>query len=143
MTMKTISARQWLRSLFCLLFLMLATGVHVANTSATPLPYPPTGSLSPTESKKLVNEHQNVTLIDVRTEAEYKESHVPGAKNIPVQVLADNLNAIPEGPVLLICRSGRRAQRAYELIHEIRPTQQLWYLEGNQTTLTDAGTPSP
>lgn len=60
-----------------------------------------------------------VHSVDVRTEAEYVEGHVPHARNISSDQLALFEQAIPdkEDIVFLYCRSGRRsAQAAAELI---------------------------
>ncbi len=141
MPMKTKSARYWFPFLSGFLFLILAAGAHAVNTYITPVPHPPIGTLSPSEVKKLIRVHKNVTLIDVRNEAEFEKGHVPGAINIPVHVLTNQPELVPAGPVLLICRSGRRAERAYDLIHDERPTQPLWYLEGSQSDLTDSTAP--
>lgn len=136
-TMRPTTVKLWFHILSSFLFLALAAGVHATNTYSTPVPYPPTGALSPTEARKLISEHKNLIIIDVRTTEEFEKGHIPGARSIPVHVLAENITTVPPGPVLLICRSGRRAERAYELIHEGRPTQPLWYLEGSPTYFPD------
>ena len=52
-------------------------------------------------------------LIDVREPAEYAEGHIPGAVNIPVRTLAQNLDKVPsDQPVLVYCASGLRAGTA-------------------------------
>jgi rhodanese-related sulfurtransferase len=49
-------------------------------------------------------------LIDVREVAEYEEGHLPGAINIPLRTLADNLDKIPaDRQVFIYCKSGHRA----------------------------------
>lgn len=49
-------------------------------------------------------------LIDVREVAEYEEGHIPGAINIPLRTLAQNLEQIPaDQPVVVYCKSGHRA----------------------------------
>ncbi|WP_228531016.1 MULTISPECIES: rhodanese-like domain-containing protein [Myxococcaceae] len=57
-------------------------------------------------------------LIDVRTPEEFREGHVPGARNIPVQELARRLAEVgpPGTPVVVYCRAGARAASAAELL---------------------------
>lgn len=55
-------------------------------------------------------EVDGTVLIDVREEDEYEEGHIPGAVNIPIRELGDNLEAIPtDQPVLINCQAGWRA----------------------------------
>jgi rhodanese-related sulfurtransferase len=52
-------------------------------------------------------------VIDVREVAEYDEGHIPGAINIPLRTLAQNLDKIPaDKPVITYCKSGHRASLA-------------------------------
>ena len=56
-------------------------------------------------------------FLDVRTPQEFAEGHVPGAINIPVQVLADRLSEVPKNKRLYVyCRSGKRSTVASELL---------------------------
>ncbi len=55
-------------------------------------------------------ENTDIYLIDVREENEYAEGHIPGAVNIPMRSLADNLDQVSaDQPVFLYCSSGHRA----------------------------------
>ena len=54
-------------------------------------------------------------IIDVRTTAEYQRDHLPGARLIPHTEIGNRLqelNISPEQPVVLYCKSGRRANLA-------------------------------
>jgi rhodanese-related sulfurtransferase len=56
-----------------------------------------------------------VTLLDVRTPAEFAAEHIPGSFNVPLDQLpehADRLAGVAPGPVVLVCRSGARARQA-------------------------------
>jgi rhodanese-related sulfurtransferase len=55
-------------------------------------------------------------VLDVREPAEYAEAHVPGAVHIPLGQVADRIDEVPAGPLLLICRSGMRSMKAAELL---------------------------
>ena len=53
-------------------------------------------------------------LLDVRTEGEYAEGHIPGAKNLPLQSLEGIATVAPtkDTPLFLYCRSGARSGQA-------------------------------
>lgn len=60
---------------------------------------------------------KGVTLIDVRSPEEFAEGHAEGARNIPVQELAQRLDEIDRAnPVAVYCRSGRRSATAAKLL---------------------------
>ena len=74
-----------------------------------------------------------ITAIDVRSAEEYKAGHVPGALNVPHNQIEDHLDQIShlkDKPVLLYCRSGRRASMAEATLTELGFTQ-LYHLEGD------------
>ncbi|HYD10134.1 MAG TPA: NTP transferase domain-containing protein [Acidimicrobiales bacterium] len=51
-------------------------------------------------------------VLDVRTPEEYAEAHVPGAVLLPLQELQERWEEVPEGEVLVICKSGGRSMTA-------------------------------
>lgn len=56
---------------------------------------------------------QSFSLVDVRTPGEYEAGHIPGAVNIPVDVIADQPPTQDTGRlIVLYCRSGSRASTA-------------------------------
>ncbi|WP_298210622.1 rhodanese-like domain-containing protein [Ferrimicrobium sp.] len=58
----------------------------------------------------------DIEIIDVREEWEYVAGHVPGAVNVPLSSLADNLDLIPTSRHYIICASGGRSLRAAEAL---------------------------
>ncbi|MAX92051.1 MAG: sulfurtransferase [Pseudomonas sp.] len=65
-------------------------------------------------------------LIDVRTEQEFVEGALPGATRIETEDLAERIAAVApdkDAPVVLYCRSGRRASAAQDLLQELGYTQ--------------------
>lgn len=63
--------------------------------------------------------HQGAYLLDVRTPMEYSAGAVPGAHNIPVDSLRDNLEKIPvDREVLVYCRTGLRSYIACRLLDQ-------------------------
>lgn len=61
----------------------------------------------------LINDNTTF-LVDVRTPAEVAEQSVPGAENIPLDKVPQNLERFKEanGAVVVFCRSGARSENA-------------------------------
>jgi rhodanese-related sulfurtransferase len=81
---------------------------------------PPAGGVGPAELQALTREHPELRMIDVRTPAEFASGHISGSYNVPLPDLAEHrkeLTATGAGPVVLICRSGRRADTASDQLH--------------------------
>jgi hydroxyacylglutathione hydrolase len=58
-------------------------------------------------------------LLDVRTEDEYREKHVPGAVNILAMDLRTRYNELdPEKPLIAMCRTGRMASLACSILKQ-------------------------
>jgi rhodanese-related sulfurtransferase len=57
-------------------------------------------------------------LVDVRSREEFDQGHLPGAKNLPVDVLAGRTRELgsKDKPVVVYCRSGARSGRAASLL---------------------------
>lgn len=61
-----------------------------------------------------------VRILDVRTPAEFQEQHIDGSFNIPLDALQKHLGDLTQAhldDVVVVCRSGQRAQMADELFH--------------------------
>ncbi|MCM0754157.1 rhodanese-like domain-containing protein [Desulfovibrio aminophilus] len=57
------------------------------------------------------------TLLDVRQPFEYQEFHLPGARLVPLEELAERAGELrPDKPLLVYCRSGRRSMAAAGLL---------------------------
>ena len=60
-------------------------------------------------------------LLDVRTPQEYREGHIPGSQNVPLQQLdkvdevADNIDTV----LYVYCRSGSRSRQAAMLLQHM------------------------
>ncbi|MDX3525563.1 rhodanese-like domain-containing protein [Streptomyces sp. ID05-39B] len=64
----------------------------------------------------------DLTVIDVRTPAEYASGHLPGALNVPLdhvrRALPEIRHAAGRGDVLVVCASGSRSENACKLLAE-------------------------
>ena len=94
---------------------------------------PAGGALTPEQGMALLKQYPDggLTILDVRTPGEFASGHAPGALHIPVSQLAERIAEVPAGPVLIVCRSGRRAQNAaITLLRSGRSPEGLWFLSG-------------
>ena len=56
-------------------------------------------------------------LLDVRTPQEYRQGHIEGFRNIPMDELREQLDALEPGkPVYVICQSGLRSYIACRIL---------------------------
>jgi rhodanese-related sulfurtransferase len=55
-------------------------------------------------------------LLDVRRPEEYESGHVPGAVLVPLDLLPDSLDEVPDGELYVICRSGARSAAAVKFL---------------------------
>ncbi|MDR6217994.1 rhodanese-like domain-containing protein [Deinococcus soli (ex Cha et al. 2016)] len=81
-------------------------------------------------------------VLDVRTDAEYREGHVPGAALLPLADLGTRMNAVPrDRPVYVICRSGNRSAQASAQLVKAGYTQ-VFNVDGGMNAWTRAGYPA-
>lgn len=72
------------------------------------------GSLTAQGAVQLINRERAV-VVDVREPEEFAAGHVTGAKNVPLGQLEQKLQSAVKNkslPLLLVCATGARAQRA-------------------------------
>lgn len=75
--------------------------------------------ISPSKARKLLKSDPYILLIDVRTPEEYVEENIPGSTNIPLEVLAweiNNLSCSPYTHIMVYCKSGKRAASAATIL---------------------------
>lgn len=85
----------------------------------------------------------DVTILDVRTPAEYESSHIPGSYNVPLDTLGEHATELASavgGPVVLVCRSGMRAQQAEQTLQGTN-LQRLHVLDGGLSSWEAAALP--
>jgi rhodanese-related sulfurtransferase len=80
-------------------------------------------------------------LIDVREPGEYEAVHIDGALLAPLGSVTERLEAIDKNQrIVLVCRSGRRSAKAYELLRE-RGFTALKNLDGGMLRWESLGYP--
>ena len=77
----------------------------------------PYRQISTSEAAAMMETETEYILLDVRTQAEYEQGHIPGAICIPNETIGTG--EIPELPdkdqlILVYCRSGNRSKQASE-----------------------------
>jgi rhodanese-related sulfurtransferase len=101
------------------------------------------GRISPAEVDRMLSADPGaVRLLDVRTPGEFATAHIAGSYNVPVDVLAEHSAEIRglERPVVLICQSGQRADRA-DAVLRASGMRHLQVLDGGMRAWLDAGLP--
>lgn len=64
-------------------------------------------------------EKQEAIILDVRTEEEYAQGHIPGVLFIPLDQLPTRIEEVPKDKkMLIICRSGNRSLEATQLLRD-------------------------
>ncbi|MDB5052576.1 MAG: sulfurtransferase [Bacilli bacterium] len=73
--------------------------------------------ISPVELKEKLKQEVKLTIIDVREAEEVAEGIIPGAIHIPLAEIPQRMSEIPQtDEIILVCRSGKRSQKAYEFL---------------------------
>ncbi len=86
------------------------------------------------------DKNPSVDFINVCTPAEYKEKHIPGVRNVPLDELEDHLDELKAKQTVYIhCRSGNRGRKAIEKLQELGVTSELVNVEGGLMAWGEAG----
>lgn len=74
------------------------------------------------EAKKIMDTEEGYSILDVRTQEEFDEGHIPGAVVIPnteIEARAEEELTNKDQLILVYCRSGRRSKQAAETLVEL------------------------
>ena len=83
--------------------------------------------------KRIENPGYRLILLDVRTVKEYQSGHIKDSINIPHDQLIQNIDVLDQyrnQPIVVFCRSGRRAQLVIDTLIENK-FDQIVDLEGD------------
>lgn len=85
-------------------------------------------SISLAELKQLLHTNKTLQIIDVRSEAEYLEMHIPNAKNILIDKIEEI--EIPKGEIIItVCgKGGGRSEKGAQLIRN-KTNAEVYFLE--------------
>ena len=100
------------------IFLVLITFVGCSSQSASTVIAPSSETINADQLMELVNSGTRFVLLDVREPKELHEfGTLEGYVNIPIEQLENRIAEIPKGvPIVAVCRTGHRAQRAVEML---------------------------
>jgi rhodanese-related sulfurtransferase len=76
-------------------------------------------SITPKQAYTLLENDQNVTILDVRTDDEFAQEHIDGATHIPLQILNENLYQLQsdkDKKIIVYCHSGNRSVAASRIL---------------------------
>ena len=74
------------------------------------------------EAKQIMDSEEGYIILDVRTQEEYDEGHIPGAIQISheeIEARAEQVLTDKDQLILVYCRSGRRSKIAAEALAEL------------------------
>ena len=74
------------------------------------------------EAKQIMDNEEGYIILDVRTQEEYDEGHIPGATQISHEEIAEKAEEVltdKDQLILVYCRSGRRSKIAAEALVEL------------------------
>ena len=74
------------------------------------------------EAKEIMDTEEGYIILDVRTQEEYDEGHIPGAIQISheeIEARAEEMLTDKDQLILVYCRSGRRSKIAAEALAEL------------------------
>lgn len=78
-------------------------------------------ALSPQEALAYIHDTPGLLIVDVRSQKEFADGHLPHAMNMPLYAFHSQVKNIPHGvPILLHCQYGFRALQAYKLFRRLR-----------------------
>ena len=89
--------------------------------SKTSIAVTPATALTPEAARELMEDNANdILLLDVRTEEEHAQNHIPGSICIPVdQLISSKAAALAEYkdlPIIVYCKAGSRTKRAVDFL---------------------------
>ena len=100
------------------------------------------GALSAEGAVQIIN-RQKAVVVDIRAPEEFAEGHVTGARNVPLDQLEAKLAGTVKNkslPLLIVCASGARAQRAVAVAKKLG-YEQAQALSGGLKSWKDANLP--
>ena len=79
-------------------------------------------NITPAEAKELMDTQEGYVILDVRTQEEYDQDHIPGAILIPDYEIAERAEKELKNKdqlILVYCRSGRRSKLAAQELEKL------------------------
>ena len=77
--------------------------------------------LGPVNATRLMNNHDDALVLDVRESSDYSKGHIKNAKHMPLTSFKEHVDDIAkhkEAPVLAYCNSGSSSARACRMLQK-------------------------
>ena len=103
--------------LFLAVMMLTACGQDIENNQGAVYV-----NITAEEAKQIMDSEEGYIILDVRTQEEYDEGHIPGAIVISHEEIAEKAEEVltdKEQLILVYCRSGRRSKIAAEALVEL------------------------
>jgi rhodanese-related sulfurtransferase len=97
-------------------------------------------TISPRELAAFIDRGDVTEVIDVRTPAEFRETHVPQARNVPLDSVNRDVASKTTHPTYFICQGGGRSAKACQKLIDAGHTNVV-SVDGGTKAWTDAGLP--
>ena len=105
--------------IFILLAVLLLTACGQATENDQAAEYV---NITAEEARQIMDSEKGYIILDVRTQEEYDQGHIPGAILIPdteIEAQAEKVLTDKDQLILVYCRSGRRSKLAAEALVEL------------------------
>jgi len=100
------------------------------------------GDVSVERARELIQKRPSLMILDVRTDAEFRDGHIEGAMNIPVGELEGRLGELDRDDEMLVyCRTGNRSGTAVGIL-EGNDFTKIYHMNEGITAWTSAGYPT-
>ncbi len=121
------------------LLAMITAGLGVATVVMWSMPGD-RALLDPYGAVRLLND-ERATLIDLRAKAEYESGHIPRARQVDPDQLADRAKDLArKGPLILVCANGRTSLQQLQKLRAAG-IDQAYALKGGLGAWREAGQP--
>lgn len=126
--------------LFPIVILLVAGMMFFFNIAPTPEGY---ADYQAVKAQEQLAVNKGVVVLDIRTPAEFKSGHIPGAVNIDFynkNFEADLSKLDKNAQYFVYCRTGNRSSSALKLMHKLGFTK-VWHLYKGIVDWKGAGLP--
>lgn len=108
-----------MRKIILLLMMVLLTACATGKANTQEAVYM---NITAQEAKQIMDREEGYIILDVRTQEEYDQGHIPGAIVIPnteIEARAEAELTDKNQMILVYCRSGRRSKLAAEILVDL------------------------
>lgn len=128
-------SQHWLLTTALVIVLVLLMIVEVIRLKQN------TFNISPLQTTQLIN-HENATVIDIRTTETFKKGHIIGANAISAQEIRENskkLEKFKTRPLIIVCNAGIESQKIATLL--LKQGYNVYSLHGGMRAWSEAEMP--